>query len=175
MEGFTAQSKWLYLCCALLVELDETELDSTISRTPWYTKGLVEVSDAMDTESPLTESMKESWKLVSEKLLPRLTDALGHPYESCRDRISGCLFRICYCHRKMSIGTTASNGPSRSNSAIDMADLDKNDPGTVIVKKLLSLQSAANETFQNRYNSLITARRFFFVLRTLWRSKIRIF
>jgi len=27
-DGFTAQSKWLYLCCALLVELDETEIVS---------------------------------------------------------------------------------------------------------------------------------------------------
>jgi len=160
-EGFTAQSKWLYLCCALLVELDETELDSATSRTPWYTKGMTSPpSVAMDIESASTESLKESWKLVSEKLLPRLTDALGHPYESCRDHISGLLFRICYCHRKMSIGT-ASNGPSRSNSAIDLASLDDNDPGAIIVKKLLSLQTATHDSFQNQYNSLITARRFF--------------
>lgn len=159
-EGFTAQSKWLYLCCALLIELDETELDSTTFKTPWYTKGLTEPSVAMDTQLASTESLKESWKLVIEKLLPRLTDALGHPYESCRDHISGLLFRICYCHRKMSIGT-ASNGPSRSNSAIDLASLDNNDPGAIIVKKLLSLQTARYGSFQERYNSLITARRFF--------------
>ncbi len=158
-EGFTAQSKWLYLCAALLVELDETEIDSTIFKTRWYTKGLSESSAMMDTE-PATESLKESWKLVSEKLLPRLIEALGHPYESCRDHISGCLFRICYCHRKMQIGT-ASNGPSRSNSAIDLASLDKNDPGSVIVQKLSSLQINGDESFQNFYNSLITARRFF--------------
>jgi hypothetical protein len=159
-EGFTAQSKWLYLCSALLVELDETEMDSTILRTRWYSKGLAESPVMMDTEAVSTESLKESWKLVSEKLLPRLIEALGHPYESCRDHISGCLFRICYCHRKMSIGT-ASIGPSRSNSAIDLASLDKNDPGSVIVQKLLSLQTSTEESFQIRYNSLITARRFF--------------
>jgi len=159
-EGFTTQSKWLYLCSAVLVELDETEIDSTIFRTRWYTKGLSESPVLMDTEAVTTESLKESWKLVSERLLPRLIEALGHPYESCRDHISGCLFRICYCHRKMSIGTAAT-GPSRSNSAIDLASLDKNDPGSIIVEKLLSLQIKSDEAFQNRYNSLITARRFF--------------
>jgi len=158
-EGFTSQSKWLYLCSALLVELDETEIDSTIFKTRWYTKGLSDLPVLLDTQ-PATESLKESWKLVSERLLPRLIEALGHPYESCRDHISGCLFRICYCHRKMSIGT-ASSGPSRSNSAIDLASLDKNDPGSVIVEKLSSLQINADGSFQNRYNSLITARRFF--------------
>jgi hypothetical protein len=159
-EGFTAQSKWLYLCAALLVELDETEIDSTIFKTRWYTRGLAESPVIMDTEPVATESLKESWKLVSERLLPRLIEALGHPYESCRDHISGLLFRICYCHRKMSIGTT-STGPSRSNSAIDLASLDKNEPGSVIVQKLSSLQINTDESFENRYNSLITARRFF--------------
>lgn len=159
-EGFTAQSKWLYLCCALLVELDETEIDSTILRIPWYTKGLADFSVAAAADSDTCESLKESWALVSDKLLPRLADALGHPYESCRDHISGCLFRICYCHRKMAIGNS-SNGPSRSNSAIALDTLDSNDPGTVIVKKLLSLQTGAHASFQDRYNALITARRFF--------------
>merc|ERR1711935_766892 len=118
------------------------------------------MAEMMATESISTESLKDSWKLVSERLLPRLIEALGHPYESCRDHISACLFRICYCHRKMSIGTTF-NGPSRSNSAIDLASLDENDPGSVIVQKLLSLQMSSDESFQDRYNSLITARRFF--------------
>jgi len=159
-EGFTAQSKWLYLCCALLIELDETELDSATLRTRWYTKGLTKPTVTRSIETASTESLTKSWKLVSERLLPRLIEALGHPYESCRDHISGCLFRICYCHRKMSIGTS-SNGPSRCNSAIDLSSLDKNDPGSIIVQKLLSLQSITDQSFQNRYNSLITARRFF--------------
>ena len=159
-DGFTAQTKWLYLCCALLVELDETEVDATMSRIPWYTNYLAKTGDPMDAEPSSTQSLKASWKLVSEKLLPRLADALGHPYESCRDHISGLLFRICYCHRKMSIGT-ASNGPSRSNSSIDLKILDDNDPGAFIVNKLLSLQTASYDSFQTRYNSLITARRFF--------------
>lgn len=159
-EGFTAQSKWLYFCCALLIELDETELDSTTCRMPWYSKWLtIPPSIAMDTGSIATESLKESWKLVIEKLLPRLANSLGHPYESCRDHISGCLFRICYCHRKMSI-RTASNAPNRSNSSISLASLHDHDPGSIFVKKLLTLLTDTDKSSQTRYNSLITARRF---------------
>lgn len=160
-DGFTSQSKWLYLCCALLVELDETEVDGSMRRTPWYTSYL---SDALGIPEPASQTeadMQQSWKLISEKLLPRLTDALGHPYESCRDHIAGCLFRICYCHRKMA-RSSASRGPSRTNSSISLASLgSEDDPGTYIVQKLLALQRSTEESYQIRYNSLITARRFF--------------
>jgi proteasome activator subunit 4 len=159
-DGFTAQSKWLYLCCALLVELDETEVDGTMSRVPWYTKFLANTINLADSDQQTAEDLKESWQLVSDKLLPRLIGALGHPYESCRDHISGCLFRICYCHRKMSRGDV-SRAPSRSNSGISLASADTQDPGTYIVQKLLALQDSTDPSFQNRYNSLITARRFF--------------
>ena len=162
-DGFTAQSKWLYLCCALLVELDETEIDGSMSHVPWYTKFLTDTANQMDTEPHTAEDLKKSWRLVSDKLLPRLLEALGHPYESCRDHISGCLFRICYCHRKMSSRTT-SRGPSRSNSGVSLSStpgIETQDPGTRIVEKLLALKQSNGSSFQNRYNSLITARRFF--------------
>lgn len=148
-DGFTAQSKWLYLCCALLVELDETELDGTLSRIPWYTKCLAENVIAMDADQQTAEDLKKSWKLVSDRLLPRLIQALGHPYESCRDHIAGCLFRICYCHRKMSKGNA-------QNQASEVED-----PGAIVVQKLLELKDSTDSIYQNRYNSLITARRFF--------------
>ena len=160
-EGFTAQSKWLYLCCALLVELDETEVDGTMSRIPWYSVFLADGVNVMDTDSDIqkaSQGLKQSWTLVREKLLPRLTDALGHPYESCRDHIAGCLFRICYCHRKM-----ASRAPSPSNSGIGLlSEADESqDPGVYIVQKLSALQRSNEPSFQNKYNALITARRFF--------------
>lgn len=148
-DGFTAQSKWLYLCCALLVEMDESEVDGTLSRVPWYTRFLTDTVNTMDTEQATIEDLEKSWKLVSDKLLPRLINALGHPYESCRDHISGCLFRICYCHRKMSKGNSSGSSPATE------------DPGTFVVQKLLALQDSSDPSFQNRYNSLITARRFF--------------
>ncbi len=161
-DGFTAQSKWLYLCCALLVELDETEIDGTMIRSPWYTTFLSNDMETKEVGSQNAAELQHSWKLISEKLLPRLTGALGHPYESCRDHIAGCLFRICYCHRKMSRSST-SRGPSRTNSSISLSSLggEIDDPGRYIVQKLLALQQSTEESYQVRYNSLITARRFF--------------
>ena len=149
-DGFTAQSKWLYLCCALLVELDETEVDGMMSRTPWYSKYLTDGSGDIDMQQT-EEHLKKSWMLVNEKLLPRLVEALGHPYESCRDHIAGCLFRICYCHRKMS---------RESVPRVSGADAPE-DPGAFVVRKLSALKGSNDLSFRNRFNSLITARRFF--------------
>jgi hypothetical protein len=161
-DGFTSQSKWLYLCGALLVELDETEVEGGRKRVPWYTNFLVDGALDIETGVESTAGLQESWTLISEKLLPRLTRALGHPYESCRDHIAGCLFRICYCHRKM-VRSSASRGPSRTNSNISLSSLvsDPSDPGNYIVQKLLDLQKTSEESYQIRCNSLITARRFF--------------
>lgn len=159
-KGFTSQSKWLYLSCALLIEIDETEVDGTMSNIPFYTKGLsgdasMEVSRRSGQLSE--EDLEKSWDLVNKKLLPRLLDAIGHPYESCRDHIAGCLFRICHCHRKkMRVSA------SRVDQADDDMDEASRDPGSLIVQKLLSLESADNNmSFNDRYNSLITTRRFF--------------
>ena len=161
-DGFTSQSKWLYLCGALLVELDETEVEGGKNRAPWYTHFLATGTCDMDTSGESTSDLQQSWRLISEKLLPRLTRALGHPYESCRDHIAGCLFRICYCHRKM-VRSSVSRSPSRANSTVSLSSLvsDPSDPGQYIVQALLHLQKTSEESYQIRCNSLITARRFF--------------
>jgi hypothetical protein len=159
-EGFTIQSKWLYLSCALLIEIDETEVDGTMSSIPWYTNclagdGIVEIDD--QPEQRAVENLEKSWELVYDKLLPRLTEAVGHPYESCRDHIAGCLFRICHCHRKkMRVTASRSYDHTDENAAAELLD-----PGTAIVKTLSSLEKSDNVTFNDRYNALITARRFF--------------
>lgn len=157
-EGFTSQSKWLYLSCALLIEIDETEVDGTMSRIPWYTNSLAgDVVDADESkpEQAAVADLQKSWDLVNQKLLPRLVEAVGHPYESCRDHIAGCLFRICHCHRKK-MRVTASRSFDQSEDAESA-----NDPGTIIVQKLASLESAEKMSFNDRYNALITTRRFF--------------
>jgi hypothetical protein len=101
-EGFTAQSKWLYLISAVLIEMDDSEVDGSLSRSSWYESVLVKDSP-MDLETPNTD-LEVSWRMIIDRLLPRLTTALGHPFDSCRDHISRCLFRICYCHRKRAFG-----------------------------------------------------------------------
>lgn len=156
-DGFTAQSKWLYLSCALLIEIDETEVDGTMSRIPWYTNGLAYVENK--TEQRAVENLEKSWELVNKRLLPRIKEAIGHPYESCRDHIAGCLFRICHCHRKK-VRVTASR--SFVNGVVELSDsTTENDPGSEIVQHLSSLDKAGNMSFNDRCNALITARRFF--------------
>lgn len=158
-DGFTAQSKWLYLCTAIIIEIDER----VARQCQWY------IQQPPQMKSPVLSSLdvvdnKESWDLIYSKLLPRLLAALGHPFDSCRDHISRCLFRICYCHRKIS-RVQASKG-------FQIADCERNDingnshivpqdnPGSIVVEKLTSLLSAQRYSFTDRYNALSTTRRF---------------
>jgi proteasome activator subunit 4 len=156
-ESFTAQSKWLYLFTAVLVEMDENEADS-LSRENWYTKHLVQGVREEVEKGSVNEELESSWHLVFEDLLPRLTAALGHPFDSCRDHISRCLFRICYCHRKRE-RINASRDPDRFSSFQDASESNI-DPGSIIVDKLATLADGDNWSFNDRYNALSTARRF---------------
>mmetsp|Transcript_19652 Transcript_19652/g.55518 ORF Transcript_19652/g.55518 Transcript_19652/m.55518 type:complete len:2329 (-) Transcript_19652:33-7019(-) len=167
-EGFAAQSKWLYLCSALLVELDEMEVDTMGPTTAWYSSALATMPEDGKIESGVKENLQRSWALVREKLLPKLASALGHPYENCRDHIAGCLFRICHCHRKMARETAsrnASRAPSRSNSSGNfeqmIAEFSSQDPGIFIVEKLLALRTSDERSYKIRFNSLHTVRKFF--------------
>ena len=159
-EGFTAQSKWMYLLSSVIIEMDETEIDGLLRTPPWYQEKLLSGGDvAMNGASP--NSRASSWQLVIDRLLPRLIEALGHPFDSCRDLIARCLFRICYSHRKFK-RITASRAPSRSNSSLDLSGdlLASDDPGFAIVAELVSLEKGSKWTNIDRCNALSTARRF---------------
>jgi len=191
-DSFAAQSKWLYYCCAPLVEIDDFEdviamkptdadeqqkqavlqLDrNTVSTTklPWYSSSLIQSEDTFfsnDKDDCAMQDNKQSreqklsstsstWKLILDKLLPRLLSAIGHPYESCRDHIAHCLFRICHGHRKRII---------MSGEQDEIGE----DPGNIIVNKFSALliknsaaAIAATTSFRNKYHSLMTVRRFF--------------
>jgi proteasome activator subunit 4 len=155
-EGFSIQSKWLYLFSAVLIEVDEKDIDSGDTRGNWYYSGLVakgaptDVTTSLSTETEL----EKTWELVTDRLLPRLSVALGHPFDSCRDHISRCLFRICYIHRKR-----VRIGASRGESPLS-TDNPQGDPGSIVVAKLSSLEKPDGWSFNNRYNALSTARRF---------------
>ena len=161
-EGFTAQSKWMYLFTAVLIEMDESEAGNT-SPAGWYTRYLTVDPSSRDKDDGADDpELEVSWQLVIDSLLPRLTAALGHPFDSCRDHISRCLFRICYCHRKRA-RLSASRVPSRSNSFFDDNDnatTAAGDPGSIVVKKLASLENTDGWQTNVRYNALSTARRF---------------
>ena len=99
-DRFALQGKWLLIFQAVLVEIDY-DLDE-ILKEPFYTSILMDKNDPMvECTATSTElELDQSWKLVNDYLTPCLLNAIGHPYDKCRDHIASCLFRICSSHRK---------------------------------------------------------------------------
>jgi proteasome activator subunit 4 len=158
-DGFTAQSKWLFLISAVLIELEQEDLGAGLV---WYLAPLVENNEAVLRQSAtLSDQARKSWELITSRFLPHLVAAIGHPFDNCRDHIARCLFRICYCHRKRA-RMTASRAPSRVNSAVALADVVSvhEDPGMMIVDKIDSLIDDESMSFIDRYNGLSCARKF---------------
>ena len=159
-DGFTAQSKWLFLISAVLIELEQEDLGAGFV---WYLNPLVEgnAQPPKRRAATLSDEARQSWDLITSKLLPHLVAAIGHPFDNCRDHIARCLFRICYCYRKRA-RMTASRAPSRVNSAAALAEIVSihEDPGTFIVEKLSSLIGDDSMSFIDRYNGLSCARKF---------------
>ena len=164
-EGFTTQSKWLFLSSAILIELDDESDLGVARRLPWYTRTLLAtnsegsmVGKGTDEEVPV-EDMKMSWELIAKRLLPCLLRSLGHPYEKCREHIAGCLFRICYCHRKC-LKTSSSEGwKGAPDDKIELMNGEK-DPGDAITEKLVSIYDTNEYSFKEQQHALITARKF---------------
>jgi hypothetical protein len=168
-QGFTTQSKWLYLISAVIIEIDETETDDLLSAPAWYEPYLVA---SVTVETDCTNARRgESWQLITKELLPRLTEALPHPFESCRDHIARCMFRICYSHRKLSKSSASRTG-GHSNIVPSISTVEEViDPGETVVKKFKSLQADDSLLYNDRMNALSTARRFISYLVQLGESK----
>jgi Domain of unknown function (DUF3437) len=139
-DGFSLQSKYLYLASSLLIELDA--YNNVVSRNSWYLNPLCQIQTFKE---PIVISL-HSWKVQEEKLLQRLLSSMGHPYESCRDHIAGCLFRIYDCEKKRQF----------SNSM----NCQESVTAKVIVERLISLAKISNVPTKERCNLLITARKF---------------
>ena len=154
-EGFTTQSKWLYLFTAVLTEIDDSVIKVAIHGF-WYKSSLL--SDA-NAEQKLQVSddpaVLDTWRSIFDSVLPSILSAVGHPFDSCRDHIARCLFRICFCSRKLSRFRS-----SQSLSTVENSNLFP-DPGLAIVEAILSLEkNSAGMAFVERYNAISTARRF---------------
>jgi hypothetical protein len=160
-EGFTAQSKWLYILSAVLIEMDVTEHICAETGLEWYASWLTKEDCSMNgatTEAASPDGdLDKSWELVTERLLPRLTTALGHPFDSCRDHVSRCLFRICYCYRKI---TRIDPSRSQNTNALGEVTNSSTDPGSIVVAELSKLHTNETLSFIDKYNALSTARRF---------------
>jgi hypothetical protein len=140
-DGFTVQSKYLYLASAMLVELDVYEANRA-AKQPWY----VDTLGSLDCQRQHSSGMSstDSWNLVLEKLLPLLLSSVGHPYDNCRDHIAGCLYRIYNCDKR---------------KRMEMEEEDSH-VTKMIVERLASAGEPAGVSPKERYNSLITARKF---------------
>jgi hypothetical protein len=55
-EGFSTQSKWLYLFSAVLIEVDEKDIDSGDMRDQWYYSGLVTAGSPKDSITSVSAS-----------------------------------------------------------------------------------------------------------------------
>ena len=149
------QSTYLLLVQAVLIELDIDDEIAAICRNPWYTNILHDNEQANPERMDLLDGatveveLGQSWKFVSESLIPYLLNAIGHPYEKCRDQIASCLFRLCYCHGKF-LNKSTSQGDG--NELID--------PGVEILKKLSTIRLSGQFQFKEKIRALGTARKF---------------
>jgi Domain of unknown function (DUF3437) len=149
-DGFTTQSKWLYLLASLLIELDESELGRA-TRSLWYEKQLSQVDEVLASE-PAPFEEEPSWRIIRLQLLPKMVFALGHPFESCREYIAISLFRICYCHRKHERYRTSGQDQGLQEANDDI--------GFAIVEALSRTDQSCQSLSLQRLNALNTARRF---------------
>lgn len=145
-DGFAEQSKWVGVMCAILIELDSTDGSSR--------------SFSRATKEPITTTDKEHhsleyfWSEISTRLLPRLLDAIGHPYQKCREQIAWCLFCICNCHAKL-LQQTRWNSCTLSDSSLPK-------PGYRILEVFIGLDNLSESSSKEQQLCLTTARFFVF-------------
>lgn len=153
-DRFASQSKYLLLVQAILIELDADDDVGAACLSPWYTGILLNADRGNSMRSERLDESDEaeigqSWQYVSKTLIPYLLNAIGHPYETCRDRIASLLFRMCYCHKKF-----------LKKSTLYESDREVIDPGGAILQKLTSIRSSDEYMFKEKIQALDSARKF---------------
>jgi len=151
-DRFALQGKWLLLIQAVLAELDNEGDSEAVCKSPFYADIFLEKNgtEEDDTVTPTEIELGQSWNYVNNCLSPCLLNAIGHPYDKCRDHIASCLFRICYCHRKF-INTYKALGNDPQNNE---------NPGVEIVKQLSCIRDSDKFPFKEKNRALGTARKF---------------
>jgi len=136
MDRFSLQTKWLSLLNYVLTEMSWDYPDSVFD----------------------LDDFKLTWiECISGRLLPRLLNAMGHPYDQCRNTISSTLLRICQCQRKLeAFEFVSKEDPPESDSWSS-----KQNPGEVIVKFMLS-KPFHEDHIRVHYQFLLTIRTFIF-------------
>ncbi len=146
-DGFATQSKWLAIVNIILIEM-EFQSD-TMKHIPWsFALQSLQIYNDTQSQHDLEEHniLETAWAAVCNRLLPRLLVALGHPYQSCRERIASVLFRIAYCYRNQNSFQSDVN--------------ESSNPSSLIISKLLDLDDSSDKSSKSHQHSLITLRLF---------------
>ena len=146
-DRFALQGKWLLIFQAVLVEIDY-DLDE-IHKEPFYISILTDKNDPMVECTAMSTELEvdPSWKHMNDHLTPCLLNAVGHPYDKCRDHIASCLFRICSSHRKcVNLYKALGNGSEN--------------PEIQIMKQLIGIRDSGKYSFKEKIRALGTARKF---------------
>eukprot|EP00559_Dactyliosolen_fragilissimus_P000383 CAMPEP_0184873496 /NCGR_PEP_ID=MMETSP0580-20130426/41872_1 /TAXON_ID=1118495 /ORGANISM="Dactyliosolen fragilissimus" /LENGTH=2040 /DNA_ID=CAMNT_0027376407 /DNA_START=790 /DNA_END=6912 /DNA_ORIENTATION=- len=168
-DGFALQHKWISMITAVLIELNyenesadgNSSNDDVYSNSSnlkhKYSKLLPNSTCQMQERSKKKEyihlDQQPTWHLITTRLLPRLLNSIGHPYEKCRSDVAHCLFRIFYCHRKL----------LNSLSILTEEKVDTTcNIGISMVKNSLSIDklSSFTKSFKEHKNALMTVRKF---------------
>jgi len=163
VDGFATQSTWLSLMSVILIEIDVKNYLVSRQEQPLFCQTLFNGVQSDESKHFLgkDEDLLQTWNIIISRLLPCLLNALGHPYQKCRENIAECLFRICYCFRKLRskiIGNSSHGSNDSSNSLKGTHWLE--DPGLIITDKLCKISESTELSTQTRHYSLITARKF---------------
>lgn len=155
-DRFAVQSKYLLLVQSVLIELDSEDDLGAACQLPWYSDIFLSrdsstVESTESNESSTEAELGQAWRYVSENLIPCLLNAIGHPYEKCRDHIASCLFRMCYCHRKF-FNVSKSQG--------SLTESFGGDPGKAILKQLCGIRESKEYSFKEKLMALGTSRKF---------------
>jgi len=129
LDGFASQSKWLHILSAILIEIRDFTSYSV------FLSAVSQISDRVRRMS--TDEAGD--KMVNEAVLPRLLNAVGHPFDRCRDRIAGCLYRICQIE-----DSTSGDEKAVKNSVLE----------------ILLMKDVEAYSFKEKLSLLITCRKF---------------
>jgi hypothetical protein len=149
-DGFAEQSKWVGIMCAILMELDNCGTESKI----WYANTSLPGGGEDEISNDANSILGKCWSNITERLLPRMLGALGHPYQKCREQVAWCLFNISNSYAKMQ---HQSKHYSRA-----LPDHILRNPAENILNSLTALAKMSDTTSKEHQLCLTTARFFVF-------------
>jgi proteasome activator subunit 4 len=148
IEGFAEQSKWIGLMCAMLAEFD---LDYKYSNH-WIDT----LSHTSPTETVISSlpALLEGWNnVIYSRLVPCLLNAIGHPFQTCREHIAWCLFRVSNCFNNLSRKMDMIKEKTNMKSTLS-------DPTNSIIEAFKSLDPSHLSGKKEQLHGLITLRMF---------------